>query len=177
MTDFYLRLRLAMKPALLAFSLFSLVGVGSYIKAQNPAGSTDQQKITVTTPAEQSVSEGSPKNFTGKVKIQSLFSALPPGRSTGGMVTFQPGARSAWHTHPLGQVLIVTDGEGWIQEWGGPRRVIRKGDVVQIPAGVKHWHGATATSSMTHIALQEISDGKNVVWMEPVTDSQYNQPK
>ncbi|WP_367182448.1 cupin domain-containing protein [Edaphobacter sp.] len=93
------------------------------------------------------------------------------------MVTFQPGARTNWHTHPLGQVLIVTDSEGWVQEWGQPRRVIHKDDVIQIPASAKHWHGATASTTVTHISIQELSNGKNVDWLEPVTDSQYLSSK
>ncbi len=86
---------------------------------------------------------------------------------------FAPGARSAWHTHPRGQILIVTEGTGWVQQWGGPTQVMRKGDVVWIPPGVKHWHGATSASSVTHLALQEEVNGKNVSWLEQVTDEQY----
>jgi quercetin dioxygenase-like cupin family protein len=111
------------------------------------------------------------------VRVQSLFDAKEPARSSGGQVTFRPGARSAWHTHPLGQILIVTDGVGWVQQWGGPVQVIRKGDVVWIPAGVKHWHGATPTTTMTHIALQEQLDGRAVDWLEKVTDEQYRLAK
>ena len=90
-------------------------------------------------------------------------------------MSFAPGARSAWHTHPLGQILIVTDGTGWIQQWGGPVEEIRTGDVIWIPPGVKHWHGATATTSMTHIAIQEQLNGRVVDWMEKVTDEQYRK--
>ncbi len=138
---------------------------------------TDKTKITITPTASQTVITGAPDRFTGSVRVQSLFDANSPGRSTGGRVTFQPGARSAWHTHPLGQILIVTDGVGWVQQWGGPVQVMRKGDVVCIPAGVKHWHGATPTSSMTHIAIQEQVDGSAVHWMEKVTDEQYRLRK
>jgi quercetin dioxygenase-like cupin family protein len=88
-------------------------------------------------------------------------------------VTFEPGARSAWHTHPLGQTLIVTSGVGWVQEWGGETREMKAGDVVSIPPGIKHWHGASATTGMSHIAIQEALDGKNVQWMGKVTDEQY----
>jgi quercetin dioxygenase-like cupin family protein len=91
------------------------------------------------------------------------------------MVTFEPGARSAWHTHPFGQILIVTDGTGWIQQWGNPIEEIRKGDVAWIPPGVKHWHGATPNTAMTHVAIQEQLDGKAVVWMEKVTEEQYRK--
>src|SRR5713101_3268058 len=130
-------------------------------------------KISITPPVAQKVIQGAPERFTGSVRVQSLFDAKEPTRSSGGQVTFQAGARSAWHTHPLGQVLIVTDGVGWIQQWGGPVLVIRKGDVVWIPAGVKHWHGATPTSAMTHIAFQEQLNGTAVNWLEKVTDEQY----
>ena len=90
-------------------------------------------------------------------------------------MTFAPGARSAWHTHPFGQILIVTEGEGWIQQWGGPIQEIRKGDVIWIPPGVKHWHGAAPTTSMTHIAIQEQLNGKAVDWLEKVTVEQYRK--
>jgi len=93
---------------------------------------------------------------------------------SGSYVTFEPGARTAWHTHPFGQILIVTAGSGWVQQWGGPIEEIRQGDVVRIPPGLKHWHGATATTAMTHIALQEQLEGKAAEWMEKVTDEQYN---
>src|SRR5438552_18976420 len=111
--------------------------------------------------------------FTGAVRIDPLFEAAAPGRVSGASVTFEPGARTAWHTHTLGQTLIATAGCGWAQRWGGPRQEIRPGDVVWIPAGEKHWHGATATTAITHIAIQEALDGKVVDWMEQVTDEQY----
>jgi quercetin dioxygenase-like cupin family protein len=111
--------------------------------------------------------------FTGMVRIDPLIEAPDPARLRGAMVTFEPGARTAWHTHPLGQTLIVTAGCGWTQREGGPVEVIRPGDVVWIAPGEKHWHGATATTGMTHIALQEALDGKPVDWMEHVTDEQY----
>ncbi len=120
-------------------------------------------------------SKASAQYFTGTVQVQELFPAYDPSRTSGGKVTFGPGARSAWHTHPLGQILIVTDGTGWIQQWGGPIEEIRKGDVIWIPAGVKHWHGATPTTAMTHIAIQEALNGKAVEWMEKVTDEQYHK--
>jgi quercetin dioxygenase-like cupin family protein len=117
--------------------------------------------------------KGSDQYFTGSVQVQQLFPAHDPSHTSGGKVTFEPGARSAWHTHPLGQVLIVTEGTGWIQRWGGRIEEIRKGDVIWIPPGVKHWHGATPTTAMTHIAIQEQLNGKAVEWMEKVTDEQY----
>ena len=106
---------------------------------------TKASQITITATAAQKVITGPPTRFTGSVRVQSLFDPTEPSRTSGGAVIFQPGARSAWHTHPLGQILIVTDGVGWIQRWGGPVQVISKGDVVWIPPGVKHWHGATPT--------------------------------
>jgi len=111
--------------------------------------------------------------FTGNARIDSAFQRTEPSRVTGAIVTFEPGARTAWHTHPLGQTLIVTSGAGWTRCEEGPRVEIRAGDVIWCPPGHKHWHGATATTAMTHIAIQEALDGKNVVWMEKVTDEEY----
>jgi quercetin dioxygenase-like cupin family protein len=111
--------------------------------------------------------------FTGTVRIDPLFDAPTPARGGGASVTFEPGARTAWHTHPLGQTLIVTSGVGRAQRWGGPVEEIRSGDVVWIPPGEKHWHGAAPTTAMTHIAVQEKLDGKVVDWLEHVTDDQY----
>jgi quercetin dioxygenase-like cupin family protein len=112
-------------------------------------------------------------NFTGKVEVTPLYRANETTSSTGGLVRFSPGARSAWHTHPAGQMLIITDGTGWVQEEGQPRREVKKGDVIWTPPGVKHWHGATSTTAMSHIAISNMRDGKNVDWMEPVSDDQY----
>jgi len=113
--------------------------------------------------------------FTGTVRIDPLFQAEAPGRVAGATVTFEPGARTAWHTHPLGQTLIVTSGSGRVQRWGGPVEEIRPGDVVWFPAGEKHWHGAGPATAMSHIAIQEQLNGKAVEWMEKVTDEQYAQ--
>jgi quercetin dioxygenase-like cupin family protein len=118
-------------------------------------------------------SKGPGEYFTGSVRIDTPFQASAPGRAGGAVVTFEPGARTAWHTHPLGQTLIVTSGLGWTQCEGGPVEEIRPGDVVWCPAGVKHWHGATPTTAMTHVAIAEALDGKVVDWMEHVTDAQY----
>jgi quercetin dioxygenase-like cupin family protein len=112
--------------------------------------------------------------FTGTVRIDSLFQAEEPARLGGGIVTFEPGARTNWHTHPLGQTLVVLNGVGWTQCEGGPRTEIRPGDVVSCACGKRHWHGASATTAMSHLALTELLDGKNVEWMEPVTDEQYH---
>jgi quercetin dioxygenase-like cupin family protein len=111
--------------------------------------------------------------FTGSVRVDPLFQASDPARGAGASVTFEPGARTAWHTHPLGQTLIVTAGLGWVQHDGGPIEEIRPGDVVWFPPGEKHWHGATSTTAMTHIAIQESLNGKVVDWMEKVSDAQY----
>lgn len=121
--------------------------------------------------------KGPAEYFTGNVRIDDLFKAPGAGRERGASVTFEPSARSNWHTHPLGQTLIVTSGCGCVQSWGGPIRVIRPGDVVSCLAGEKHWHGATPTTAMTHIAIQEELNGKVVEWMEKVTDEQYNGPR
>ena len=119
--------------------------------------------------------KGPAEYFTGSVRIDSRFQARAPARVGGGIVTFEPGARTAWHTHPLGQTLIVTSGYGWVQVWGGPVEEIHPGDVVWFPPGEKHWHGATRTTAMTHIAIAEALDGKSVDWMEQVSDAQYGK--
>lgn len=131
--------------------------------------------ITVTRPGAQPSATGPAENFTGSVRVDSRFQGTGPARIGGGTVTFEPGARTAWHTHPLGQTLIVTAGFGRVQAWDGPVQEIRPGDTVWIPPGVKHWHGATATNSMSHIAFSESLDGKSVEWMEKVTDEQYRR--
>lgn len=123
--------------------------------------------------AGQSSAKGPAEWFTGNVKIDSLFDAPAPARVRGASVTFEPGARTAWHTHPLGQTLIITAGAGWAQREGGPIEEIRLGDVVWFAPNEKHWHGATPTTAMTHIAIQEALDGKPVDWMEKVSDEQY----
>jgi quercetin dioxygenase-like cupin family protein len=121
----------------------------------------------------QTSNKGSADYFTGTVRIDPLFQPTEPARTVGASVTFEPGARTAWHTHPLGQTLIVTAGCGQAQRWGGPIEIIRPGDVVWFPPGEKHWHGAAPTTAMTHIAIQEQLDGKTVDWLEQVTDEQY----
>jgi quercetin dioxygenase-like cupin family protein len=121
----------------------------------------------------QSSGKGPAEYFTGSVRIDPLFQAPDPARGRGASVTFEPGARTAWHTHPLGQTLIVTAGCGRVQREGGPVEEIRPGDVVWFAPGEKYWHGAGPTTAMTHIAIQEALDGKVVDWMEKVTDAQY----
>jgi len=119
--------------------------------------------------------KGPAEYFTGAVRIDRLFEAPDPARVVGASVTFEPGARTGWHTHPLGQTLIVMAGAGRAQRWGGPIEDIRPGDVVWFAPGEKHWHGAAATTAMTHIAIQERLDGRTVDWMELVSDEQYGQ--
>ena len=119
--------------------------------------------------------KGPAEYFTGTVRIDPLFQAPEPALVNGASVTFEPGARTAWHTHPLGQTLIVTAGCGWAQRWGGPVEEIRPGDVIWFSPGEKHWHGAAPTTAMTHLAIQERLDGKVVDWMEKVSDEQYRR--
>lgn len=121
----------------------------------------------------QSSSPGGTTNFTGQVTISSAFHAPSPGRVGGALVTFEPGARTAWHTHPLGQTLLVTDGEGWVQSQGHPRQQIRTGDVVTIPAHTRHWHGASIHRGMSHVAIAEALDGSAVTWFGKVDDESY----
>jgi quercetin dioxygenase-like cupin family protein len=139
------------------------------------SASAEAQTITITRSGSQPSRKGPAEYFTGAVRIDPLFQAQDPSRTSGASVTFEPGARSAWHTHPLGQILIVTAGTGWVQQEGGEKQEIKPGDVIWTPPGVKHWHGATATNGMTHIAVQESLDGKNVEWMEHVSDEQYGR--
>jgi quercetin dioxygenase-like cupin family protein len=124
----------------------------------------------------QASSKGPSDWFTGTVRIDPLFQAPAPARVQGVSVTFEPGARTAWHMHPLGQTLIVTAGCGWVQRDGEPIEEVRPGDVIWFPPGEKHWHGATPTTAMTHIAIQEQLDGKAVDWMEKVSEEQYRRP-
>jgi quercetin dioxygenase-like cupin family protein len=119
--------------------------------------------------------KGSPDWFTGIVRVDPLFQAPAPASVSGASVTFEPSARTAWHAHPLGQTLIVTDGCGWVQREGAPIEEIRPGDVVWFSPGEKHWHGATLTTALTHIAIQESLNGKAVDWMEKVSDDQYRR--
>ena len=135
----------------------------------------DGGELRIARPGSQPSNRGPAEFFTGSVRVDPLFPATAPSRVSGALVTFEPGARSAWHAHPVGQVLIVTAGLGSVQREGGPVEEIRPGDVVWIPPGVKHWHGATAAAGMSHIAVQEQIDGTNVDWMEKVTDGQYGK--
>jgi len=129
--------------------------------------------MKITRAGTQASTKGPGDWFTGSVRIDPLFQAPDPALVAGAHVTFEPGARTVWHTHPLGQTLLVTSGLGWVQRAGGEREEIRPGDVVWFEPGERHWHGATATTGMTHIAIQERQDGRVVDWLEPVTDGEY----
>jgi len=133
----------------------------------------DSQTVNIARSGSQPSSKAPAEHFTGSVRIDPLFQAKDPSRGSGAYVTFEPGARTAWHTHPLGQRLIVTAGFGRVQLWGGPIEEIRPGDVVWIPPGQKHWHGAAPDTAMTHIAITEHLDGKTVDWLEKVSDAEY----
>lgn len=139
------------------------------------ASAQSNQMITITRPGSQPSSVGPAENFTGSVRVDSRFQRSAPARIGGGIVTFEAGARTAWHTHPLGQTLIVTAGVGLVQAWEGPVQEIAPGDMVWIPPGVKHWHGATPTNGMSHIAVAESLDGRSVEWMEQVSNEQYRR--
>ena len=137
------------------------------------SASMDGQTMTITRAGSRPAQPGPAANFTGTVRVTPLFDANDTAHAAGASVAFEAGARSAWHTHPRGQILIVTSGAGRVQQWGGAIEEIRPGDVVWTPPGVKHWHGASPGSAMTHIAIQEAENGKAVEWLEKVTDAQY----
>lgn len=139
------------------------------------AESENKMNIKITASGSQPSQAGPESYFTGKVRVDAPFSGSGEARIGGATVTFEPGARTAWHTHPLGQTLIVTLGRGWLQEEGGEIREINQGDTVWIPAGVKHWHGASPENAMTHIAIAESLNGSPVEWLEKVTDEQYKK--
>lgn len=141
--------------------------------AASPAQAKTAPAMDILRKADMKTIEGSPKTFTGRVTITGLFQRDAPSRVGGAIVHFEPGARTAWHRHPLGQTLIVTEGVGWTQIEGGPRLTFHAGDILWCPPGQKHWHGATTDEAMTHIAIQESQDGSPVTWLEHVTDEQY----
>jgi quercetin dioxygenase-like cupin family protein len=151
--------------------------IGLMVARRGMLASTCDQRSIATMEIRRNGTQPSGKGpadyFTGSVRIDPLFEVPEPARGRGAHVTFEPGARTAWHTHPLGQTLIVTSGLGWVQREGGPVEEIRPGDVVWFSPGEKHWHGATPTKAMTHIAIQEALNGKVVDWMEHVSDEQY----
>jgi quercetin dioxygenase-like cupin family protein len=141
---------------------------------QAEAAEANKESQTIFRAGSQPSAKGSAEYFTGNVRIDPLFPANDTAHFSGAYVTFEPGARSAWHIHPAGQHLIVTSGVGRTQEWGGPMQEIKAGDVIWCPPKVKHWHGASLTTAMTHIAITGTINGKNVEWMEKVSDDQYN---
>ncbi len=170
-----------MKPLFIPLLLLAM-GVNFPIFAAQDIDTKGNKKmeaviVPISHESERSVRLADPEHFTGKAIVAPLFPAEKPSEATAANVTFEPGARTDWHSHPVGQHLIVTKGTGYIQFWGGERKKISQGDVVWIPPGVKHWHGATADSSFTHLAVQEQLAGKTADWMEKVTDEQYGTPK
>lgn len=151
----------------------AVLAAAAPVSAMDMPANGGRRTMEITRNGSRPSQEGPGDWFTGSVRVDPLFQAPDPARVAGASVTFEPGARTAWHTHPLGQTLIVTSGLGWAQRWGGPVEEIRPGDVVWFAPGEKHWHGAAATTAMTHIAIQERLDGKAVEWMEQVSDEQY----
>jgi quercetin dioxygenase-like cupin family protein len=157
--------------------LAALAATGAFnafdLQAATPSASSGKQTMDIKRSGSQPSGKGPADYFTGTVRVDPLFQAPDPARVAGASVTFEPGARTAWHTHPLGQTLIVTSGCGRAQREGGPIEEIRPGDVVWFPPGEKHWHGAAPTTAMSHFAIQEQLGGKTVDWMEKVSDEQY----
>lgn len=154
-----------MKILIAAVSTAGLIAVA--------ASAEELPGVQVTRVGTQASAAGPAEFFSGTVRVDAPFKGSSPARVSGATVTFEPGSRTAWHTHPLGQTLIVTAGTGRVQQWGSPVQEIRAGDTVWIPPGVKHWHGASRTTAMSHIAIAEVLDGKVVEWMEKVSDDQY----
>jgi quercetin dioxygenase-like cupin family protein len=154
-------------PAKVIAAVVVMAFAAACAQAQTSSG------LKITRNGAQPATRGPVENFTGSVRVDTQFLADAPARVSGGLVTFDPGAYSAWHTHPVGQTLIVTQGVGLVQRWDGPVQEIRPGDVVWIPPGEKHWHGATPSSGMSHFAISEQLAGKGVEWLEKVTDAQY----
>lgn len=136
-------------------------------------GAPAAPSLAISRSGSRALAQGPADWFTGAVQVEMLFTVEEPSSASAGAVTFTPGARTAWHSHPLGQVLIVTAGVGRVQRWGGPVEEIRPGDVVRIAPHVKHWHGAAPSAAMTHIAIQEQQDGQSADWLEPVSDGEY----
>lgn len=145
------------------------------IEAQRTAPNGELKQMRITRAGTQPSQKGPAEWFTGTVRIDPRFQAEAPGRVAGALVTFEPCSRTDWHTHPLGQTLIVVSGAGRVQQWGGPVEELRPGDVVWTPPNVKHWHGAAPHTAMSHLAIQEALDGKAVEWMEKVTDEHYGK--
>ena len=161
------------RRAVLTGAVAALLSAG-LAHGRTPSNQLGTTIMNITRGGSQASAKGPAEYFTGAVRIDMRFKGTAPARIGGAIVTFEPGARTAWHTHPLGQTLIVTSGTGWVQMEGGPKEDIRPGDIVWIPPGEKHWHGATATTAMSHIALAEALDGKTVDWLEKVSEAQFN---
>ena len=161
--------------SMFAFGRWSSQPGASQAPASTSTSPQESQSIQITRSGTRQTNKGPAERFTGSVEIEPLFPVRDPSHVLGGSVTFQPGARTAWHEHVLGQILIVTAGTGWVQQWGGPIQEIQKGDVIWIPARVKHWHGATPNTAMTHIAIVELRNGYGGEWFEKVTDEQYRK--
>ena len=153
-----------------------LAGAALALSMLAPLGAAEPE-LQVSRAGTRPVNAAPAQNFTGSVQVEMLHTPAAPARTSAGTVSFAAGARTAWHTHPLGQTLVVTSGIGRVQRWGGPAEELKAGDVVHIPAGVRHWHGAAPTTAMTHIAITEAQDGKTVEWLEQVTDAQYAAPQ
>lgn len=171
MKDYILK---QVSTAFLALVLVAPAGAQTSGAGTEPQrGNAAAQDMKFTRHGTQASVKGPAQNFTGSVRVDPLFGANAPSRATGAYVTFEPGARSAWHSHPLGQTLVVTAGVGRVQSWGGAIQELRPGDVVWTPPNVKHWHGASPTTALTHIAISEQQEGKAVTWMEKVSDEQY----
>ena len=161
------------RVATLAFIIIALTASAAAMAAgERSSGDSAGEQLQVTHETDRPTRTNLSEYFTGKALVNPLFSAEDNSHATAASVTFEPGARTNWHTHPVGQQLIVTDGVGWVRIAGQPKRTIHAGDVVWIPAGARHWHGATPNHSMTHIAVQERRDGQNVHWLGPVSDSE-----
>jgi len=153
-----------------------LIAAAAMTLSMMEPGLAAEPEVTITRAGARPVNAAPAQNFTGAVKVEMLYTPVGNERASAGTVSFSPGARTHWHSHPLGQTLVVTAGIGRVQRWGKPVEQIRVGDVVHIPANVKHWHGAAADSAMTHIAITEAQDGKSADWMEQVSDTQYATP-
>lgn len=154
----------------------SLIAATAMALSMTELSAATERELTITHAGTRQVNPAPSQNFTGAVKVEMLYTPVDAERASAGAVSFAPGARTGWHSHPLGQTLVVTAGIGRVQRWGGVVEQIQVGDVVHIPANVKHWHGAAADSAMTHIAITEALDGKAAEWMEQVSDAQYGTP-
>ena len=155
--------------------IVSLALVSACSQSSAAPAKSQPDRLSVTQSKSQEGAKAFPGSFTGKVTVTAFLNPTDTLAASGALVAFEARGRTAWHTHPAGQTLYVTSGSGWVQEWNGKKTEIKTGDIVWTPPGVKHWHGGTATSPMTHVAIQALANGKNVDWMEPVTDEQYGK--